>query len=541
MPSSKAAITASSINPHDCVRSNLFNEKLQLSEKLVDRFVTQEVINPGQTSETKLTKKQKIERDAAILAKEKRCQRELEAAKREADENFNLFQVGAKFGSHSPNFSSSDTPKSLKLPQTRNLPEFSSLHSKVRACTGTINLAHANLGDERCIIFSVALNENNSELLPSQPSERNNSMTITVEDYPHQVSSLSLCDNRITDNGMVEVMRNLTTSKRLCYLKHLDLSDNKVGRGGAMALAQCVCALPQLQWLNVSNMRLSDGVLHDMLSLLGSSGGSSSEDSEVNECEVASSSVIEDDKPRLRSLKLSRNQLSVAGSSALASYLRSSSGAGLLELDVSWNNLGIEGGAKLWKALSEHECLIALDLSWNSLGDHHHEEVAEKRCPLADINPFLTAAGLVEGEGSMDTGAGSSITFKKETKVKPAKIESKTGKVVTPGVSVAPIRGRFKKVKAIPYQSATALSDLLTSNDTLRHLNVSHNAFCAKECEIIGEGLTGNRTLLGLHITGWLLIALINRNVVLYLLTLMWCCSVLHEQETPGALTLTAT
>lgn len=49
---------------------------------------------------------------------------------------------------------------------------------------------------------------------------------------------------------------------------------------------------------------------------------------------------------------------------------------------------------------------------------------------------------------------------------------------------------------------AQALSDLLSVNRTLTHLNISNNNLNAKDCAIIGEGLNNNHTLFGLHIAG---------------------------------------
>ena len=457
--------------------SDLFAEKLQLSEKLISRFIKQpvEYTNGGKTKEK--GRKNKTLVDTILLAQTHSHQRELESSEQQiANENFNLFQAARNKAGEPVTASSSRLSKKLQLGGTQYLPEFASLHTKVEASEGTINLAHANLGDARCVIFSEALNSS------TEQKHSKAGQSSSLEYKATEIFSLSLCDNRITDSGMQVVMHNLISVQRLYNLRHLDLSDNKIGKDGAHALAKCVCQLSELQRLNISNMNLCDGVLHDIFSTLSSSDT-------IDKDLDARSYCDDDEKPFLRSLKLSKNQLSTLGAKALANYLNSLNGSELLELDISWNTLGIEGASWLWKALTNHKYLIALDVSWNSLGDHNHEEMSEKLHKPTEVNPLTTAVDYREsGEGE-----GHVIQMKDTSSDKPPS-----------DVAVFSIHGQFKKKDTkIKYASATALGNLLKLNDTLLHLNISHNSLCAKECEIIGAGLQDNHVLMGLHITGW--------------------------------------
>jgi Ran GTPase-activating protein (RanGAP) involved in mRNA processing and transport len=441
---------------------------VSLSGRLISRFRHPlEVTPPYGSPEAKKTKRQKRKDEAEALAMERRRQKELESTDREANENFNLFPETLK----SVTFTEKNTQLTdvLKVYGTRNLPDFDSFKEKVGPSnrTGVVNMAHKGLGDDRCIILSTAMIE--TGMSEDGDDER---------DDKQAIFSLSLCDNRISDLGMVTVMDNVMLSTRLRALIHLDMSHNKIGPNGAMALAKCVCKLPNLQRLNLSNMNLTDGILHDILFLFCNCQHKSDEDS----------------SPHLKSLILSKNHMRTNAAIALASYLSSANGLDVIELDVSWNSLGIEGGSKLWTVISTHESLVSLDMSWNALGNHNHEELAEKVHPPLELNPM---ASSLDGEGSLVTAGSSYATGVDSVLLQQNPITSRA-----PDFEVVPIHGHFKKVKKIEYVSATALASVLNVNNTLLHLNLSHNAFCAKECDIIGGSLRDNHTLLGLHITG---------------------------------------
>jgi hypothetical protein len=474
--------TLSSAQPESELHTGLFKEKLQLSEKLINRFVKQPFADANaikKSSKRGQGRKQMTITDAVVLVQGRNRQRDIESEQLDANANFNLFQVDQKSDTEAAT-NSSQLSKKLR----QNLPEFSSLHLKVESSNGTINMAHANLGDERCIIFSHALNDSTD----NPHAKKGKGVQLSIDDEAYSVYSLSLCDNRITDRGMQVIMHNLISARRLHNLRHLDVSDNKIGKEGAMALAKCVCQLSELQRLNISNMNLCDGVLHDMFVLLSSSDI-------IDEHAESKSTCDDDHKPFLRSLMLSKNQLSTYGAKALADYLNSPTGSEILELDISWNILGVEGASQLWKVLTNHEYLISLDVSWNSLGDHNHEEMAEQLHAPTAVNPLTTAVreggGGGGGGGPGDVGDSPTIQMKEVSRDKP------------PDFDVVPVHGTLRQAKVAKYESAVALANLLNLNDTLLHLNIAHNSLCAKECEIIGEGLLENHTLMGLHVTGW--------------------------------------
>lgn len=51
-------------------------------------------------------------------------------------------------------------------------------------------------------------------------------------------------------------------------------------------------------------------------------------------------------------------------------------------------------------------------------------------------------------------------------------------------------------------ESAHAWSDFFQKNETLIHLDLSHNNIDSRELEVMSEGLTENHTILGLHLIG---------------------------------------
>ena len=50
--------------------------------------------------------------------------------------------------------------------------------------------------------------------------------------------------------------------------------------------------------------------------------------------------------------------------------------------------------------------------------------------------------------------------------------------------------------------STAAFAEVLLTNKSLKHLDISYNKFTLSECEILAEALAHNHTILGLHVAG---------------------------------------
>ena len=127
----------------------------------------------------------------------------------------------------------------------------------------------------------------------------------------------------------------------------------------------------------------------------------------------------------------------------------------LKTLNLSHNKFGDSGAMALAEALKENTSVAELDLSYNSIRSKGGIALfsALESANVATLDLGYNAIG----ESGDKTGGG------------------KVGKVV---------------------------SECLASNDTLIHLSLSHAGLGKEECDVIGQGLKSNTTLMGLHLEG---------------------------------------
>lgn len=116
----------------------------------------------------------------------------------------------------------------------------------------------------------------------------------------------------------------------------------------------------------------------------------------------------------------------------------------ITQLSLSWNQLAGHGAAKMLLALQANAALRSLDLSWNALG---------------------SKAGLaaVQVRGSLP-----------------------------------PRHHRFVEADTL----LQALAQALGVNNTLLHLDLSHNMLLASHCNVLAAALAENHALCGLHMDG---------------------------------------
>jgi hypothetical protein len=172
-----------------------------------------------------------------------------------------------------------------------------------------------------------------------------------MRDMPY-VHTLNICDNNLTDKGLTALIAAVVTMKSLT---RLDISQNKIDKQAAAALARCIadpsCCL--------SELTLCDADVDD------------------DECCSFISAIRHNN--RVRDLNLSRNSIGSAenlntvrpqyttGAEALGQCIRSSQ-CSLEKLVVSWNKIRLDGAAYLADSLKFNSSLTYVDLSYNSLG-----------------------------------------------------------------------------------------------------------------------------------------------------------------------------
>ena len=194
------------------------------------------------------------------------------------------------------------------------------------------------------------------------------------------VSNIDLCDNHLTDAGMVPIFRAI---RAIQHILEINLSQNVVGDGTARALAEFLlqpnCPLHRLELedcslddvgcvrivnaiasshvpvesLNVSRNRIGDAeILNNVSPDLSTGGG-------------ALANLLKQSDCRLSTLKLSWNVLRLRGATVFAASLAHNKS--LTYLDLSYNALGHDGGEALGDAMLDNRSLRTLLLAHNGI------------------------------------------------------------------------------------------------------------------------------------------------------------------------------
>ena len=186
---------------------------------------------------------------------------------------------------------------------------------------------------------------------------------------------LRLSWNGITSKGALALVEVL----QLNHLQHLDLSGNSIGPESMAALVDVICA-DSLQTLGLSRC----GLLLD---------GAISVSAGLKSCR------------QLVELNISYNNIGPLGMLCLAEGLKSC--RQLVKLDISYNNVVSHGMASLAEGLKSCRQLVKLDISHNNIGSHGMSSLAEglQYCTnlqvLYLINNNITSDGVAAIVGVM--------------------------------------------------------------------------------------------------------------------------------------------
>ncbi|CAD8082483.1 unnamed protein product [Paramecium sonneborni] len=176
-----------------------------------------------------------------------------------------------------------------------------------------------------------------------------------------KVKSIILTNNHLKEHSLSIFIDSFPDS-----LKDLNISQNELGRQGAILIAKLFSRHKNLKSLNIASNFLGD---QGAITILNA----------VQEART------------IRKLNLSQNQITDNVTQELQNFLQSNLSIEVLILN--WNQLGPQSGIGIAKALNQNKNLKVLDLSYNHLGFNEKSNCIIQWCLLLE-NPNLALCHL---------------------------------------------------------------------------------------------------------------------------------------------------
>ena len=190
--------------------------------------------------------------------------------------------------------------------------------------------------------------------------------------YSNGMSILGVAGNSIGVQGA----ESIASALKHISLTELYISSNSLSRNGSMAIAEALKYAPSLEVLSMFNNDMGDAAAVAIGNVLNSTNA-------LTRLFLSQNSISDDGAAaiarglkhnlQLEILTLHTNQIGLAG----AAYLSESLSPKLKRFDLSYNDIGSDGGALIGKKLMHCSDLEILDLSANNLGDTGAQGVAE--------------------------------------------------------------------------------------------------------------------------------------------------------------------
>ncbi|PXF50100.1 RAN GTPase-activating protein 1 [Gracilariopsis chorda] len=174
---------------------------------------------------------------------------------------------------------------------------------------------------------------------------------------------------RIGREGAVRICKAL--QPRFQTLRYLNLADNSFGQEGAEALADAVSDAPLLETLIVSDCLLEDDGVKVICDSLRSGA------------------------PKLRSLHVAANEISITGAKALAQLIRKIK---LRELVAEDNEFGNAGAVRLAKGMRRNSCLEILNVEGSEVGGRGALALAQAAAKLKCLKSLQLDKNAIPAE-----------------------------------------------------------------------------------------------------------------------------------------------
>jgi len=194
---------------------------------------------------------------------------------------------------------------------------------------------------------------------------------------------------------------------------------------------------------------------------------------------VGSSSIIKSLKGSVKYLNVSQNQIDGEGANILGDFLKSKANM-LRGLNLENTKLGDSGTIALCQQLVDHPRLTDLNLAKNHITDASCDAISTLISDTFYLASLILHWNLITGEGA--------------TKILKASMRNTNIKVIDFSWNrIGSLKGKL---------FAHTLADILTAQENLVHLDVSHNKIKEEDCKTIAAALEGNHSLWGIHFAG---------------------------------------
>jgi hypothetical protein len=238
-------------------------------------------------------------------------------------------------------------------------------HHKVKQ---ELNLAHRALGDDYIIYLSDV-----------------------VEDLP-SLTKLNLRDNRLTDRGMGVFIHALAGQQRIL---DIDISENKIDSASADALTHYLkdphCKLAKLR---MANADLDDDEIAIFMNAL-----------ETNESIVemdVSHNLLGGGEKQTKNMNI--NSENLTGGASVAAALKHNKT--LLNLDLSWNKLGLASSTHLGYALAINNSLLSINLAYNTIRDDGAEIIGSSLASNSALRVLNLSSNGIGPQGMVVLSTG---------------------------------------------------------------------------------------------------------------------------------------
>ncbi|KAF9905911.1 hypothetical protein BX616_000889, partial [Lobosporangium transversale] len=284
------------------------------------------------------------------------------------------------------------------------------------------------------------------------------------------LTSLDLRDNSIGNGGALALSEALKTNKTLTTL---DLMGNSIGKEGALALLEALKVNRTLLNLDLDFGPLGkEGalLLSKINTTLTTLNFSSKPIGEEGACAISEALKA---NTTLTSLNLNHASIGKEGALALSKALKAN--WTLTNLNLGGNSIGAEGALSLSEALKANLTLVSLNLNYNPIGHGGALALSE----ALKTNTALTTLDL----GSNSIGEEGVLALSEALKA--------NSTLVSLDLSSNSIRK----------EGAVALSEALKANTTLTALDLRYNSIGDEGALALSEALKARRTLTSLNLS----------------------------------------
>ena len=293
------------------------------------------------------------------------------------------------------------------------------------------------------------------------------------------------------EESSVKALCELSTKTTQCYsdVHVLDISSNNISYHGAIALCSCLKYFPHLEVLNISGNNIgSEGamVLGDVLQYCKNLTGFYVSN---NNIQCSGIRAISNSFQKMHKLDISGNNIRIEGAIILADALQSCKA--LNELDISDNNIGTEGAIILAEALQRYKNLskfCMLGISDNKIGK-------EGAIALADVLQCCTNLSVltVSNNGVWDSINALVGALQNCTHLEELTLNISVNTACTLASSIYYFKTSLQILdisnSCIGSEGCKAISEALKNCTNLKEFNFSGNFLMDGNAKIIAEAL----------------------------------------------------